>query len=470
MRCDRRDKTAAMAAPSESTGSEGDRQRLRVVMLLSKPDLDDGRVRRQAEAAASAGHEVTVLSKLQKKRNYPKQEICKGVLYRRVKYSRYKYPILRKLPMTRRITGSTLRYVRDIEPDIIHAHDLETLPIAVRLSGRLGGRSRKSPKVLYDSHELNVDLVMPNRSELKTRYLKWLERKFIKNADAVVTVSEGIADYLETEYGIRRPTLVMNAPAVDMGRNASVPVRKLREEIGLPPDVPLAVYTGYRNRGRGLERLVSAMALVPGLHLAFVGMAVKDIDDRLAAIADGCGNSDRLHLLPPVPHGIVSPYIATADFALMPYYDPCLTNQYAMPNKLFEAVFAGLPVVTSRLEELSRFIGRTDTGVVTNMENDADIAASMKLMSEERKSRRLSADKVAELTREFGWDVQAGRLLATYDQMVHGTGCALSAAVAAELAKGESLFDSVASARRFVADGLRNAHAVGGGARLLGFV
>jgi len=52
---------------------------------------------------------------------------------------------------------------------------------------------------------------------------------------------------------------------------------------------------------------------------------------------------------------------------------------------------------------------------------------------------------------------------------VHGTGCALSAVIAAELAKGESLFDSVATARGFVADGLRNAFAPGGGARLLGF-
>lgn len=52
---------------------------------------------------------------------------------------------------------------------------------------------------------------------------------------------------------------------------------------------------------------------------------------------------------------------------------------------------------------------------------------------------------------------------------VHGTGCALSAAIAAELAKGESLTRAIETARAFVANGLRNAHAPGGGARLLGF-
>jgi hydroxymethylpyrimidine/phosphomethylpyrimidine kinase len=52
---------------------------------------------------------------------------------------------------------------------------------------------------------------------------------------------------------------------------------------------------------------------------------------------------------------------------------------------------------------------------------------------------------------------------------VHGTGCALSAAIAAELAKGESLRSAVMAGRQFVAEGLRTAHAPGGGARLLGF-
>ena len=298
--------------------------------------------------------------------------------------------------------------VKRLAPDVVDAHDLITLPGASRIAAAIGA------KILYDVHDLYLH--QPKRRSLLARWQgARLEGRYIRQADAVITVSNGMADHLRDAYDIPRPDVVLNSP-VDSAPSDDVG-RDLRSELRLAPDIPLGVYTGARSLSRNLDRLVRALAEVPGLHLALVGHPQTVDDNRLRALADAGGCADRVHILPPVPHEIVSAYISTADFGILPYNGECLNHDVTLPTKLFEAVFAGLPVAVSELPALTDFVGRTGTGLAMDSLDEASIATTLRRMAKDRQRMRLPPTKIETLRKTYGWPAQAKILLGIYDRL-----------------------------------------------------
>lgn len=379
-----------------------------VVSLVDNPCNPDSRVQRMAETLCNAGHSVTIVCKHAD--GLPKDEISQGVRYLRVP--------MRARPLRPRFgvfkfsayESFVRKAVLAIRPTVIHANDLIALPAANSLARQLGA------KVVLDIHDLYLHGAK-KRSKLSQWHGERIERRHIRLADAVITVSNGIADHLRDTYGIERPVVVMNAPDPDAATPDGPSIETVRDALELGPEVPLGVYTGARHLVRGTGRLVSALAHVADLHLAMVGAAPAEVDRQLLSLARAGGCADRLHLLPPVPHELVSRYIATADFAVVPQHAECLNHEYSMPHKLFEAVFAGLPVAVSNLREMSDFVHGTGCGVVMNAKDVEDIAATMRKLVAERGRRIASPDRTAQLSRIYGWPSQARKLLAVYEQL-----------------------------------------------------
>lgn len=380
-----------------------------VVSLTNSICNPDSRIMRHTSALARAGHTVTVICKLADGL-LPEEEVD-GVRYVRVPMrARLLKP--RSGPMMFRAFASFVeRPAQALKPDIVDAHDLIALPAAIRIARETGA------KVLYDVHDLYLH--QPKR---RSRFAYWFgertEKRNIKLADAVITVSDGMADYLRSSYGIPRPILVMNAPEVKPADGGSQ--RNLRSELGLGPDVPLGVYTGGRNRSRGLDKLVQALGQVPALHLALVGHRQGGDDTQLRRIAEAGSWDHRLHIVPPVHHDRVVNYVASADFAILPYHVDCLNHEVTIPTKLFEAVFAGLPVVVHKNRALREFVEATGTGLVTDSRDVESMANTLRHMVRDQDQLHLSDEKVSSLIREYGWPTQAKRLLEVYDRLIEG--------------------------------------------------
>ncbi len=363
---------------------------------------------RIAETLADAGHSVTIICK--QADGLPIDAIARGVRYVRVPM-RWRTV----LPRVGLLKFSTFEsFVRDkvleIRPTVIHANDLIALPAATRLARRIGA------KVVVDIHDLYLH-GPKKRSRLSRLHGRKTEEWHIKLADAVLTVSEGIADHLRDTHGIARPVVVMNAPDPDAVSADAAEIATVREVIGLSPQVPLGVYTGARHLVRGTDRLVAALAEVPGLQFAMVGQAPAQVDGHLLDLARSAGCADRLHLLPPVPHEDVTRFIASADFGIVPQNAQCLNHEYSMPHKLFEMVFAGLPIAVSNLREMSAFVRRTECGIVMERGDVDDIAATMRRLINERGSLKLSPHRLSKLIRDYGWPSQARKLLDVYEQL-----------------------------------------------------
>ncbi len=320
---------------------------MRIVMLLHKSVEFDSRVRREAGALAAAGHEVTVLE-------LASIQAGGAVLdgFRR-RSCMPPEAIARRLPRALHRPLMALYFVRGIlamRPRVVHAHDA-----AMLLPGVLGARL-VGARLVYDSHELATGV--PYRERSWAWFVGAVERFAVPRCAAVITVSDGIAASLRARYRLRvTPTVVRNVSALEV-----LGAGGLRAELGLGPDVPLVLHQGASAPGRGCELLIDAVASLEDVHLAFLG----DPEPGYAAVLSGrireLGIDDRVSLLPSVPLAELLSYTAEADVGVTLLQDTCENHRLALPNKLFEYIAAGVPVIASALPETERLIDEYRVG------------------------------------------------------------------------------------------------------------
>jgi glycosyltransferase involved in cell wall biosynthesis len=304
-------------------------------------------------------------------------------------------------------TAAVRSHCEQFRPEVIHAHDLSALPVALLAGAHVVAR------VVYDAHELEAH--RNGLTPLDQRLTALIERRHIVQADRVITVCESIATHLEREYGIPRPAVIMNAP--DPAPPSEVQ-RGLRAVVGLPTSVPLAVYVGKVTFGRGLQQLVQAMPHMPAVHVAMLGPRVEHIAERLVDLAGRLGVANRLHLVDSVPPAEVVPFIATADLGVVPIQDVCLSYRYCMPNKLFEMAFAGIPVCVSNLPEMRAFVEREHVGMVMDERDPRDIARAVMALYERRDEYVAKGENLERMKAQYAWSNQAEQLRRCYQELI----------------------------------------------------
>lgn len=318
----------------------------------------------------------------------------------------------RSIPVTGYYRRAFLPALRELTPDVVHVHDVHLLGTVAEY---VAGASHR-PQVVYDAHEYVAGLAVSGaRTQRSVDGWAALEREFVQSADRVITVADGLAERLQSLHHLeRRPAVVHNAPvAWDEAVGAS---RSLRDECGIGPGVTLAVYSGALSAARGVDTAVEALGLLPDLHLAVVAVPYPHpMAARLREIAAKVGAVDRLHLVPPVPSHEVPSYLSEADLALSPILGDSVSYDMALPNKLFEFLHAGLPMVVSDCRAMAQFVTEHGLGRVFRAGDPSDLADAVRAVLAHPPHPETTA-----LRREFCWQGQEPRLLAVYDELVSG--------------------------------------------------
>lgn len=306
--------------------------------------------------------------------------------------------------------------VDEIDPDVIHAHDVRTVGVA---QGACEAARRRGRDVrwIYDAHEYVGGLSLYGR-RTKRSVMAWasLEREFIRHADRVITVSPEIATELQRCYGLtRRPSVVLNIPAAATDRTDTR--LDLRARLGLPAEVPLLVYSGKVTAARGVQTAVEALTLLPEAHLAVVSVphtqthAVR----LLAEWAEELKVSDRTHLLDPVPPSEVVEFLSSASVGLIPLLH-FGSHEMALTNKLFEYLHAHLPVVVSDCRAQKRFVEDFRVGRAFPAEDASALAAAVRAVLAEREAH--VAAITPQLLEEYSWSRQERSLRDVYRDLL----------------------------------------------------
>jgi glycosyltransferase involved in cell wall biosynthesis len=231
------------------------------------------------------------------------------------------------------------RTIAATEADVLWAADLNALPPIIWASHAAVG---DAPPVVFDSHESFTDLAyLP---PLYRAAWRAVADRFTPLATVVVTVSDPIAAVLREEHGAARTLVLPNyaEPAT------ATPSSGLRATVGLRVAAPLAVHIGNVGATRNPTAAIDLLGDVPDLHFAFVGEADQAVVSQLRILAETGGFAERLHFVPAVPAGELSGFLAEADMSVILYTADASRNlALAMPNKLFDSLAAGVPVVAA---------------------------------------------------------------------------------------------------------------------------
>jgi glycogen(starch) synthase len=303
-----------------------------------------------------------------------------------------------------------------LEPDIIHANDFAMIGVGARAAMRARAAGR-DVKLVYDAHEYLPGISRP------TAHPWWLpaqianEREYIHCADAVVTVSETLADMLVETHGLAsRPTVVLNAPLVgEAAMSAEAP--RMRELCGIDQETPLLVYSGGMAPQRGVQIMVEALPRLEGVHVAFIVASpddafVRELMDR----AEALGARDRVHLLPYVEPEHVVEYVAAADIGVHPTHHH-LNHEIALATKFFEYSHARLPIVVSDVKTMADMVRKSGQGEVFRAEDLDDYVRAVKAVLSDPQRYRAVYEQPG-LLEVWTWRKQAEVLDTVYERLI----------------------------------------------------
>ncbi|MEM6407994.1 MAG: glycosyltransferase family 4 protein [Pseudomonadota bacterium] len=311
------------------------------------------------------------------------------------------------------------------QPDIVHAHDGIALPLAAKVAKNCNA------KLVFDSHELETHR-NPPLPWLRKMQVVHLEKTYLPKADVVLTVGHKIAEYLEKTYRIRKPLVLYNSP-----RETPLPVpdrlrtpdrTDLRDELTVPHNAFLIVHTGNVTFNRGIEQAVIGLSKAAedpqlrkmykgGIQFAMVGNTVPAVVNRIEALHKKYGEAIKLHFVPPIAPNRIIDYIKTADASISPGIPLVLSYEFGMPNKLFEAILAGLPIVAADLVEKKKLVAEHGLGMSYQADDTDKLAEAFLEVALNCEQYERGANRQAELKALFSWEAQERKLIAAYEAL-----------------------------------------------------
>jgi len=294
--------------------------------------------------------------------------------------------------------------------DLFHGMAYMGIPIALGL-----GRRQRAP-VVYDARDIYLDA--GNLARLSGP-MRWLvgraERGWARRASRVITVNRPYAEVMAGRWRVDEPLIVMNCSY--RYEPPSPRARRFHDALGLDPTTRVVVYQGGFSRDRGIEQLIAAIADVPDATLVLLGYG--SLQAELDRVAADPATGGRVRILPAVPPTELLDWIASADVVAMPIQPTTLNHRLTTPNKLFEALAAGVPVVASDLPGMAPIVRETGCGVLVDPTDPTAIAAALREVlatpPDEMTEWRARCSEAARET--YNWERQMDVLLAEYGRL-----------------------------------------------------
>ena len=325
----------------------------KVIVSVINDLVTDQRVNKVCETLLSINCDVLLVGR--KMRNSPELDI-RGYKMHRMKLMFEKGPLF--------YAEFNLRlflFLLFKKADMLVSNDLDTL-----LPNHLIRLIKKTP-LIYDSHEYFTEVPeLVNRKRTQAIW-KFIERKLFPKQTDIITVNDSIAGLFESDYGIR-PHVVRNIP------RKRLQIKKVnRAKLGLPEGGFLLVLQGSGiNMHRGSEELVEAMQFVVNATLLIIGGG--DVIDTLKSMTIKYQLEQKIIFKPRVPYQQLMQFTALADLGLTLDKSTNLNYKFSLPNKLFDYIQAGVPVLSSPLPEIEKIIVKYDVGEFISDHNPKNIA------------------------------------------------------------------------------------------------
>ncbi len=290
--------------------------------------------------------------------------------------------------------------------DCYFASDLYSLPIAY-----FAAKFRHA-RLIYDSRELYSSIAALRDRREAQRFWSHIERRIIPRADVVFTVNDALAGSISNLYSIPKPTVLLNCPHIQTIQKSD----RLRTILAIPPGPRILLYQGGLQRGRGIHIMLSAINKVSDAVLVLMGSG--NLKAEILEIIKRERLDHKVFLLDAVRVDDLLEHTASADVGL------CLIENYgesyyhSLPNKLFEFVAAGVPVVASNFPEMSRFVESNRVGLCVDPENEDEVVAAIKRLVTEAELHKAFVHHCEETASRYTWENESLKLVGAIEDLM----------------------------------------------------
>lgn len=360
----------------------------------------DSRVLKESISLQKAGYEVYVVALHEEP--LAEFEKVQNVNVHRVKFRirRWsKYKLLKLIKYFELIYKVVKQYKYS---DIIHCNDINTLPIGVLIKKFFN----RNVKIVYDAHEYETE--SNDFKGIQKILVKFIEKKLIKYADKVITVSNTIANEYVRLYGIEKPAVVLNTPPYKKINKKNI----FRETLGIRENQTIFLYQGGFQKERGIEILLEAFKTFDNENAVIVFMGYGPLENLIKETSKEYKN---IYYHPAVSPDILLDYTSSADFGIIFFEDTCLNHRYCLPNKIFEYFMAEIPVIVSNLYEMKRLVEAHNVGEVAVENTPCGFIKAVENIS--RKDYNLLVENVKKIKQKYNWQEQEKILLNVYKSL-----------------------------------------------------
>lgn len=298
---------------------------------------------------------------------------------------------------------------RRMSADVYIANDLHALPAGCEAKKASGGL------LLYDAHEFYTAQAFLSKREKD--YLRGLEERLIRSADAVVTVNDDIKGMFEKAYGIEGVNVVMNA-----AEDRPCQKKFLHDLAGIGREKRIALYQGAFMVNRNLDLLVKAAEHLKDSVIVMLGWG--ELEEGLKKTASRRGIlGRRIFFVPRVPQSELFSYTRSASLGLIPYPAIDGNTTYATPNKLFEFISSGVPVLANEeLITVKRIVKEYGIGETCGFRDASSLARGIEGLLGRRDRLGLYAKNLEAARRELSWEAEGKKMANVVDRLFEKSG------------------------------------------------
>ncbi|MFA6979409.1 MAG: glycosyltransferase [Ignavibacteriaceae bacterium] len=287
--------------------------------------------------------------------------------------------------------------------DLIFAEDVYTLPFVI-LFAKL-----KKAKICYDSREIYAHLAGLSNKKNIQMFWRWIEKTFIKSVDVVITTGEMDSAYLEKAYNLRATVVIRNLPlAIKIIESFDY-----RKKYNLENDEIILLYQGVILPGRGLNNIFNIMDQLGNCVLIILGDG--EYEGKCRQIVREKKLTNKVFFFGKVTQNELLKYTSGADIGLALIENLSLSYYYALPNKMFEYIYCGLPVIASNLPQMKAVIEKYNVGLCVNSEDSNEIKSVINMMASDDKYRKKLSANCKEASHELNWNNEIKKLFRVFE-------------------------------------------------------
>ena len=362
----------------------------RIFIAVTNDLVCDNRVHKVACTLLKSGAQITLIGRIRNDKTPLKQRAYKTKRFRLIFkrgaffYFEYNFRLLLFLLFHRF--------------NIIVANDLDTLP-ACFIASRL-----KCKKLVYDSHEYYTEV--PELVHRKFPKMVWMfiEKLFVPHIKLAYTVSGAIADTYSQLYGINFSVI----------RNVPYCIDNISKNSSSENNEKIILYQGSLNIGRGLEQLIDAMEFIKDAKLKIIGDG--DIKHQLIDRVNNKNLGHKVEIINRIPFDELIQETSKADLGIALEENLSLNYYFALPNKLFDYIQAGVPVLVSPFPEMQKIVRKYDVGTVYEHKSPDSLANKINEIFELKNRYQKWKSNTQKAALDLCWENEQKQLIEIYSK------------------------------------------------------